>query len=111
MAREGYSIEEVDVLTGPIVGRPRSGTFRLGDIVGIDIMVDVGRNLYALIPDDPWRDRLLLPEFVLRLYEHGRLGEKTGEGFYKRVRKSGGSEILTLDTTTLEYRPRQQPHY
>jgi 3-hydroxyacyl-CoA dehydrogenase len=111
MEREGYSIEEVDILTGPPTGRPRSGTFRLGDIVGIDIMVDVGRNLYELIPEDTWRDRLLLPEFVLKLAERGWLGEKSGQGFYKRIRGAAGSEILTLDPATFEYRPRQRPHF
>lgn len=111
MEREGYSIEEVDVLAGPPTGRPRSGIFRLGDIVGIDIMVDVGRNLYELIPDDEFRDRLLLPQFVLQLAERGWLGEKSGQGFYKRIRGVGGSEILTLDPATFEYRPRQRPHF
>jgi 3-hydroxyacyl-CoA dehydrogenase len=110
MRSEGYTIEEVDLLAGPLLGRPRSGVFRLGDIVGIDIMVDVARNLYDLIPEDPWRDRHLLPEFVLELYRRGWLGEKSGQGFYKRVRGEGGrSEILTLDPETMEYRPRQRP--
>jgi 3-hydroxyacyl-CoA dehydrogenase len=115
---EGYSFEEVDLLAGPLLGRPRSGVFRLGDIVGIDVMVDVARNLYELIPDDPWRDRVLLPEFVLELHKRGRLGEKSGQGFYKRVRGEAGppaagarSEILTLDPATMEYRPQQRPQF
>jgi 3-hydroxyacyl-CoA dehydrogenase len=99
MRAEGYTIEEVDLLAGPLLGRPRS-----------DIMVDVARNLYGLIPEDPWRDRLLLPEFVLELHRRGWLGEKSGQGFYRRVRGAGGqSEILTLDPETMEYRPRQRP--
>jgi 3-hydroxyacyl-CoA dehydrogenase len=116
MRSDGYTIEEVDLLAGPLLGRPRSGVFRLGDIVGIDIMVDVARNLYDLIPEDPWRDRLLVPEFVQELYHRGWLGEKSGQGFYRRVRgeptvgpRADRSEILTLDPETMEYRPRQRP--
>jgi 3-hydroxyacyl-CoA dehydrogenase len=110
--REGFRLEEVDLLAGPLLGRPRSGVFRLGDIVGIDVMVDVARNLYTLVPEDAWRDRLKLPGFVLRLYEEGRLGEKSGAGFYKRARGSGSrDEILALDPATGEYRPRRRAQF
>lgn len=112
MEREGYTIEEVDFLAGPLMGRPRSGVFRLADIIGIDVMVHVSRNLYELIPDDEWRERLKLPAFVLKLYEQGWLGEKSGQGFYRRARGEGGhDEILVLDPRTMEYRPRQRAQF
>lgn len=96
--------EETDYLTGPLIGRPRSATFRLADIVGFDIMADVARNQYALLPDDPFREQLILPEVVQRLIADGRLGEKTGAGFYRRE----GKEILALDCANYTYRPRRE---
>jgi 3-hydroxyacyl-CoA dehydrogenase len=102
-----FTVEEVDALTGPLIGRPRTGTFRLYDLIGIDVMADIGRNLYPVIPDDPARD-LLHDSPVSKLFDRmvaeGRLGNKTGHGFYE-VRKSaaGEKEFWTLDLDTFEY--------
>src|SRR4029450_9414685 len=96
----GYSTEEVDALTGPLVGRPRTATFRLFDQVGLDVMVGVAANLYDLAPDDESRDVLGAPEPLRRMLEAGRLGNKTGGGFYRRGRGGGakGFEVLDPDS-------------
>ena len=82
----GYTVEEVDRLTGPLLGRPKTGTFRLNDVVGIDVMAMVGENLYAMIPDDEDRE-VLRGEYgtavMQALVENKLLGTKTGQGFYK----------------------------
>ena len=106
---QGFTVEEVDVLTGPLIGLPNSGTFRLLDIIGLDTAAFVGDNLYAAVPEDPWRDRFLLPEFHGRLVERGWLGEKSGQGYYKRVGKN--REIHALDLHTLEYHPAARPKF
>jgi 3-hydroxyacyl-CoA dehydrogenase len=108
-ARGGYTVEEVDALTGPLIGLPNSATFRLLDIIGLDIMAHVGVNLYEGAPDDPWRARFLPPHFLKRMMERGWLGEKTGEGFYKRVGKE--KEIHAIDLATLEYHPAAKPKF
>lgn len=103
----GLTIEEVDKLTGPVSGRPKSGTFRLSDVVGLDTTVNVARNLYASGEGtDESRDGFLLPDIVGKLYEKKWLGDKTGQGFYKKIKDDKGkSVILALDMETLEYRP------
>ncbi len=103
----GLTIEEVDKLTGPVSGRPKSGTFRLSDVVGLDTTVNVARNLYASGEGtDESRDGFLLPDIVNKLYEKKWLGDKTGQGFYKKIKDDKGkSVILALDMETLEYRP------
>jgi 3-hydroxyacyl-CoA dehydrogenase len=98
-----YTVEEVDLITGPLIGLPNSGSFRLLDIVGLDVWSSVGTNLYHAVPDDPWRERFLMPEFHTRMTERGWLGEKSGQGFYKRVGKE--KEIHAIDLHTLEYHP------
>ena len=101
-----YTIEEVDAITGPALGRPKSATFRTMDIAGLDILGHVVANMREKIGGDAWE----LPSFVTRMLETGMIGEKAGRGFYKREKQAGGeSQILTLDPATLEYRPRQQP--
>jgi 3-hydroxyacyl-CoA dehydrogenase len=105
-----YTIEEVDAITGPALGRPKSATFRTLDIAGIDILAHVFDNLRERLGSSDESDAWALPPFVRQMLERGMAGEKTGQGFYKRVKGAGGeSEILTLDPATLEYRPRQQP--
>jgi 3-hydroxyacyl-CoA dehydrogenase len=105
-----YTIEEVDAITGPAIGRPKSATFRTLDLAGVDILGHVVRNLHERLPDEEARRAFVLPPFVERMLERGMIGEKAGEGFYKRIKgKDGESEILTLDPATLEYRPRQSP--
>ena len=98
-----YTVEEVDLITGPLIGLPNSGSFRLLDIVGLDVWSNVGTNLYHAVPDDPWRDRFLMPEFHTKMTERGWLGEKSGQGFYKRVGKE--KEIHAIDLHTFEYHP------
>jgi 3-hydroxyacyl-CoA dehydrogenase len=100
-----YTIEEIDAITGPVLGRPRSATFRTMDIAGIDILGHVARNSISRSTSDETRRAFAVPPLVDALIERGWIGEKAGQGFYKR----SGSEILTLDPTTLSYRPRQSP--
>jgi 3-hydroxyacyl-CoA dehydrogenase len=100
-----YTIEEIDAITGPPLGRPRSATFRTADIAGIDVLGDVARNLADRLPDDEERAQFRLPALVAALIERGWIGEKAGQGFYKRE----ASDILTLDPAALAFRPRQTP--
>jgi 3-hydroxyacyl-CoA dehydrogenase len=81
----GFSIEEVDALTGQLIGLPKSASYRLLDIVGLDVWAHVTSNLYELVPNDPWRERFVLPPFFAQMIERGWLGEKRGQGFYKRT--------------------------
>jgi 3-hydroxyacyl-CoA dehydrogenase len=105
-----YTIEEVDAITGPPLGRPKSATFRTLDLAGIDILAHVLDNLHERLAGAGEESAWVLPPFVRQMLERGMSGEKTGQGFYKRVKRDGGeSEILTLDPKTLDYRPRQQP--
>ncbi len=106
----GFSIEEVDALTGPLIGRPKTASFRLADLAGVDIMVDVAENLYAAVPDDESRDEFRVPEPVTRMVAAGKRGNKTGQGFYKRVDTPDGTRAFhVIDLDTLEYRPPLEP--
>jgi 3-hydroxyacyl-CoA dehydrogenase len=103
-----YTIEEIDAITGPAIGRPGSATFRTMDIAGIDVLAHVMRNLHERLEDPDDRAAFAVPAFVDRMIANGQLGEKTGRGFYERRKNAAGeSEIWTLDLATLEYRPRQ----
>ncbi len=107
-----YTVEESDAIMGPLIGRPKTGIFRLQDLVGLDVSYGVGTNLYGLIPDDETREILrgpLLSSLRQAQMERGRLGDKTGQGFYLKPRNGGKDEILTLDLETLEYRSRREP--
>src|SRR2546421_11115046 len=109
MLDDGYSFEEVDKITGPAAGRPKTATFRTFDLVGLDVFAHVVKNLHENLPDDPEREMFVMPEFVTRMIERGLLGNKTKAGFYKRVRGSGDKrDILVLDAATLDYRPSQK---
>ena len=104
------TIEEIDAVTGPAIGRPGSATFRTLDLAGVDILSHVIENLHERLDDEHARTVFALPPFVKQMVERGMTGEKAGQGFYKRVKNAAGeSEILTLDPKTLEYRPRQAP--
>ena len=106
----GYTIEEIDEITGPAIGRPKSATFRTLDLAGLDIVGHVIRDLHQRLPDADARATFAVPAFVEQMLAKGLVGEKAGQGFYKRVKGVGGeSEILTLDRSTLEYVPRQSP--
>lgn len=107
----GLSIDEVDALTGPVIGHPKSATFRTGDVVGIDTLVWVAQGLYAHCPDDEARALFRVPAFVEKLVAEGRLGDKTGSGFYKKEKGPEGSRILTLDIQTMAYRPKEKARF
>jgi 3-hydroxyacyl-CoA dehydrogenase len=104
---DGLSFDEVDAITGAPLGRPKSGTYRLGDIVGVDLMVQVGKNFAGELKQDEQVNVFRLPGFIEEMVKRGWWGEKKGQGFYKRVKGEKGSEILTLDYKTMEYGPRQ----
>lgn len=105
----GLTVEEVDKLTGPVLGRPKSATFRTGDVVGLDTLVHVANGLVANVPDDEARDLFKLPGYLSKMIENKWLGDKTGQGFYKKVKgASGKSEIYALDLKTMEYKPSQK---
>ncbi|PYT52345.1 MAG: 3-hydroxyacyl-CoA dehydrogenase, partial [Acidobacteria bacterium] len=111
MGALGMTVEEVDACTGPAVGWPKSATFRTADIVGLDVLVHVVRNIYETAPNDESREMYQVPAFVEEMTKRGWLGDKTGQGFYKKVKGEGEKEILTLDANTLEYRARQRPKF
>jgi 3-hydroxyacyl-CoA dehydrogenase len=100
------TVEEVDACTGPAIGQPKSATFRTADLVGLDILVHVIRNIYDNATTDASRDIYKVPPFMEEMLKRGWLGDKTGGGFYKKLKKGGDSEILTLDWQKMEYRPR-----
>jgi 3-hydroxyacyl-CoA dehydrogenase len=105
-----YTIEEIDTITGPALGRPGSATFRTMDIAGVDVLAHVMRNLCERLEDPEDRAAFRIPPLIEDMLKRGRLGEKTGKGFYERRKSaSGESEIWTLDTETLEYRARRSP--
>src|SRR5277367_3379450 len=105
------TIEEVDACTGPAIGQPKSATFRTGDLVGLDILVHVVRNIYETAANDEKRETYRIPAFAEEMMKRGWLGDKTGGGFYKKDRASGGKEILTLDWQKMEYRARQKAKF
>ncbi|MFN3753926.1 3-hydroxyacyl-CoA dehydrogenase NAD-binding domain-containing protein [Flavobacterium sp.] len=101
------TIEEVDKLTGPVIGRPKSATFRTVDVVGLDTLVHVAKGLYEGCPDDEAHELFKLPDFINKMMENKWLGSKTGQGFYKKE----GKEILSLDLNTLEYRAAKKASF
>src|SRR3984957_8244776 len=109
MVEDDFTVEEVDALTGSLIGVPNSASFRLLDLVGLDVWAYVGTNLYDLVPNDPWRERFLPLDFQKKMIEQKWLGDKTNQGFYKRVGKD--REILALNWKTLEYGPLQKPRF
>lgn len=107
----GYAFNEVDDLTGPIIGHPKSASFRLLDLVGIDIFFHVAQNLYAAVPEDEARAELQVPELLREMVQRGWLGNKTGQGFYKQVKTDKGREFYVLDPKTMEYKPQEKVFY
>ncbi len=109
MLEDGYSIEEVDKMTGVAVGRPKSATFRTFDLVGLDVFGHVIKNLYENLPEDEEREVFIAPEFLTQMIGRGILGNKTKGGFYKRQKGEGEKpEIWTLEAASLEYKPSQK---
>ncbi|MCP4535921.1 MAG: 3-hydroxyacyl-CoA dehydrogenase/enoyl-CoA hydratase family protein [Chloroflexi bacterium] len=110
----GYTIEEVDALTGPIIGHPKTATFRLNDLVGIDVLAHVSGNLYPAIAHDPYREELKhekMTSLIQNMLEHKWLGNKTKQGFYKRVDTEKGRQFWILDPETMEYQPATKPRF
>ena len=105
----GLTVEEVDKLTGPVIGRPKSATFRTVDVVGLDTLVHVANGLYENVPDDEAHDLFKLPAYIDTMMKNKWLGSKTKQGFYKKtVDEKGKKQILALDLDTLEYRPSKK---
>jgi len=112
MQKLDLNIDEIDKLTGPVIGRPKSATFRTSDLVGLDTLIKVANNLYAGLPNDEGRDTFKLPEVLNTLEKNKWLGDKTGQGFYKKTRNAKGeTEILTLDLKKLEYIPKAKAKF
>ncbi|TDU39683.1 3-hydroxyacyl-CoA dehydrogenase [Gelidibacter sediminis] len=101
------TVEEVDKLTGPVIGRPKSATFRTVDVVGLDTLVHVANGIYDNCPDDEAHELFKLPDFINTMMENKWLGSKTGQGFYKKE----GKDIRTLDLNTLEYRDKKSARF
>jgi 3-hydroxyacyl-CoA dehydrogenase len=107
----GLTIDEVDALTGPVIGRPKSATFRTADVVGIDTMVKVAKGVYDNCPADEAREAFVIPQWLQRMVDNNWLGDKTGQGFFKKAKSGGQTEILTLDLKTMEYAARTRPKF
>ena len=107
MMEDGYRIEEVDQITGPAIGRPKMGTFKLADLVGLDVVAHVGKNLLENLPE---KERVYFqsPSFIQQMIKNQWLGQKTKQGFYKRVKKDGEEETLVLDYEKLDYRSQDK---
>src|SRR5260370_2639074 len=109
---EGYTVGEVDTIVGPNRGGPKSAVFRAADMSGLDKLVHVADNLYENAPNDEQRETFRMPEVVREMVRRGWLGEKSGQGFYKRIKNPGGeSTILELNLKTLEYEPQQKVRF
>jgi 3-hydroxyacyl-CoA dehydrogenase len=111
MTTMGMTIEEVDACTGPAVGWPKSATFRTADLVGLDVLMHVVKNIYETAPQDESREMYKVPAVMEEMAKRKWLGDKTGQGFYKRVKGEREREILTLDVNTMEYRARQKAKF
>jgi 3-hydroxyacyl-CoA dehydrogenase len=108
----GFGVSEVDKLTGPIIGRAKSATFRTMDVVGLDTTVNVANNLYKALPHDESRDKFKLPQIVEVLYNNKWFGDKTGQGYFKMIRhKDGTKELKELDLKTFEYKDVEKPKF
>ena len=110
----GYTVEEVDRLTGPVIGHPKTATFRLYDLVGLDVMAHVNANLYPAIPHDPFREELKHEKsaaLIQAMLERGWLGNKTRQGFYRRMETEVGRQFWALDLEALEHQPPTKPRF
>ncbi len=106
------TVDEIDALTGPVIGRPKSATFRTADVVGIDTLVKVAKGVYDNCPADEAKEQFIIPAWLNKMVENNWLGDKTGQGFFKKTKGAGGEkEILTLNLQTLEYGARQKPKF
>lgn len=106
------TVDEIDALTGPVIGRPKSATFRTADVVGIDTLVKVAKGVYDNCPADEAKEQFIIPAWLNKMVENNWLGDKTGQGFFKKTKGAGGEkEILSLNLQTLEYGARQKPKF
>ena len=110
MSELDMTVEEVDACTGPAVGWPKSATFRTADLVGLDVLTHVIKNIYETAPNDESHERYKVPALLADMTARGWLGDKTGQGFYKKT-KEGKREILTLDVKKMEYRPKEKAKF
>ena len=110
MEKLQLTVDEIDALTGPIIGRPKSATFRTADVVGIDTLVKVANGVYDNCPADEAKDQFIIPAWLNKMVENKWLGDKTSQGFFKKMPPSakGEKEIQTLNLSTLEYEPRKK---
>lgn len=114
MREAELTVEEVDKIFGPAMGRPKSAVFRTADIVGLDTFIHVAKNCYDTLTQDEMRDTFAIPDFLQKMVEKGMLGDKSGSGFYKKSKGGGGDgekEILALDLQTLDYRPQKKVRF
>ncbi len=112
MEKLQLNVDEIDALTGPVVGRPKSATFRTADVVGIDTLVKVAKGVFDNCPDDEAKEQFIIPSWLNKMVENNWLGDKTGQGFFRKTKStSGEKEILTLNLQTMEYGPRQKPKF
>ncbi len=112
MEKLQLSVDDVDALTGPVIGRPKSATFRTADVVGIDTLVKVAKGVAENCPADEAKQLFAIPAWLDKMVANNWLGDKTGQGFFKKIKGSAGEkEILTLNLQTLEYGPRQKPRF
>ena len=111
MEKLGLSIDEIESLTGPIMGRPKSATFRTADVVGIDTLVKVAKGVADNCPNDEAKAIFNLPTWLEKMVENNWLGDKTGQGFFKKVKTATSKEILTLNLKTFEYEPRNKTKF
>ena len=112
MEKLQLNVDEIDALTGPVIGRPKSATFRTADVVGIDTLVKVANGVHDNCPDDEAKQQFIIPAWLDKMVANKWLGDKTGQGFFKKTKGIGGEkEILTLNLQTLEYGPRQKPRF
>mgnify|MGYP001308150398 CR=1 FL=1 len=108
MVEDGYTIDEVDAITGPPMGRPKSASFRTSDMVGLDTFIKVAQNVSENVKDPAEKNDFAIPDFIKKMVEAGLLGDKTQMGFYKKVIEAEGSRIYTLDYKTMDYAPQRK---
>ncbi len=119
MEKLQLSVDEIDALTGPVIGRPKSATFRTADVVGIDTLVKVAKGVYENCPADEAKEKFIIPSWLNKMIENNWLGDKTGQGFFKKLRSSelpsasaeGEKVIQVLNLQTLEYEPRKKTKF
>jgi 3-hydroxyacyl-CoA dehydrogenase len=112
MEKLKLNIDEIEALTGPVIGRPKSATFRTADVVGIDTLVKVANGVYENCPKDEARDQFVIPAWLQQMIDNKWLGDKTGQGFFKKIKSAGGEkDIQVLNLETMEYQPRKRASF